>query len=145
MTSSCGHSARTASHWGNARLHSNKCHITWDILKTSVVVMPIPHLHMESTISGLSQPDDCRPLGNNWDVQVLSHTPQHGDIRSCAYMVGFVHFHYNDVMMSEMASQITSLTIVYSTVYLGADQRKHHWPLCGQFTGAPWIPRTNGQ
>ena len=24
-----------------------------------------------------------------------------------------------------MASQITSLTIVYSTVYLGADQRKH--------------------
>ena len=27
--------------------------------------------------------------------------------------------------MSAMASQITSLTIVYSTVYLGADQRKH--------------------
>ena len=27
--------------------------------------------------------------------------------------------------MSEMASQITSLTIVYSTVYSGADQRKH--------------------
>ena len=27
--------------------------------------------------------------------------------------------------MGTMASQITSLTIVYSTVYLGADQRKH--------------------
>ena len=27
--------------------------------------------------------------------------------------------------MSTMASQITSLTIVYSTVYSGADQRKH--------------------
>ena len=27
--------------------------------------------------------------------------------------------------MSVMASQITSLTIVYSTVYSGADQRKH--------------------
>ena len=27
--------------------------------------------------------------------------------------------------MGEMASQITSLTIVYSTVYPGADQRKH--------------------
>ena len=27
--------------------------------------------------------------------------------------------------MSLMASQITSLTIVYSTVYSGADQRKH--------------------
>ena len=33
--------------------------------------------------------------------------------------------HYNDVIMSAMASQITSLTIVYSTVYAGADQRKH--------------------
>ena len=33
--------------------------------------------------------------------------------------------HYNDVTMSLMASQITSLTIVYSTVYSGADQRKH--------------------
>ena len=33
--------------------------------------------------------------------------------------------HYDDVTMSLMASQITSLTIVYSTVYWGADQRKH--------------------
>ena len=33
--------------------------------------------------------------------------------------------HYNDVIMSAVASQITSLTIVYSTVYSGVDQRKH--------------------
>ena len=33
--------------------------------------------------------------------------------------------HYNDVKMSTMASQTTSLTIAYSTVYSGADQRKH--------------------
>ena len=32
---------------------------------------------------------------------------------------------YSDVMMSSMASQITSFTIVYSTIYSGADQRKH--------------------
>ena len=32
---------------------------------------------------------------------------------------------YNDVIMSAMASQITNLTIVYSSVYSGADQRKH--------------------
>ena len=47
--------------------------------------------------------------------------------------------HYDDVTMSGMASQITSPGIVYSTVYPGADQRKHkaprHWPLCGEFTG----------
>ena len=34
--------------------------------------------------------------------------------------------HYRDAIMGAMASQITSLTIVYSTVYSGADQRKHH-------------------
>ena len=33
--------------------------------------------------------------------------------------------HYNDVTMGSMASQITSLTIVYSTIYSGADHRKH--------------------
>ena len=33
--------------------------------------------------------------------------------------------HYSDVIMSAMASQVTSLTFVYSTVYSGADQRKH--------------------
>ena len=35
------------------------------------------------------------------------------------------YVHYNDVIMSAMASQITSLTIVHSSVYSGADQRKH--------------------
>ena len=33
--------------------------------------------------------------------------------------------HYNDVIMGTIASQITSLTIVYSTIYSEADQRKH--------------------
>ena len=33
--------------------------------------------------------------------------------------------HHNDVIMSSMAFQITSLAIVYSAVYSGADQRKH--------------------
>ena len=47
--------------------------------------------------------------------------------------------HYNDVIMGAMASQITSLTIVYSTVYSDADQENIkapcHRPLCGEFTG----------
>ena len=33
--------------------------------------------------------------------------------------------HYCDVIMGVIASQITSITIVYSTVYSDADQRKH--------------------
>ena len=34
-------------------------------------------------------------------------------------------FHCSEVIMGAMASQITSLTIVYSTVCSGSDQRKH--------------------
>ena len=36
-----------------------------------------------------------------------------------------IMLHYSDVLMNTMASQITSLTLVYSTVYSGVDQRKH--------------------
>ena len=36
-----------------------------------------------------------------------------------------VSSHYCDVIMGAIASQITSLTIVYPTVYSDADQRKH--------------------
>ena len=57
--------------------------------------------------------------------------------------------HYGDVIMDAIASQITSLTIVYTVVYSDADQRNikapRHWPFCGEFTGDRWIPRTNGQ
>ena len=60
-----------------------------------------------------------------------------------------VYTHYIDVIMTTMASQITSLTIIFSTVYSGADQKNikapRHWPLWGEFTGDRWIPRTNGQ
>ena len=46
--------------------------------------------------------------------------------------------------MTTMASQITSLTVVYSIIYSGADQRKInapcHWPLCGEFTGIGEFP-----
>ena len=34
-------------------------------------------------------------------------------------------FHYSDVTMGVIASQVTSLTIIYSTVYSDADQRKN--------------------
>ena len=38
----------------------------------------------------------------------------------------YIHILYNcDVIMGAMASLITSLTSVYSTVHCGADQRKH--------------------
>ena len=49
--------------------------------------------------------------------------------------------HYCDVIMGANASQITSLTIVYSTVNSGADQRKHQSFASLAFVrGIPWWP-----
>ena len=54
------------------------------------------------------------------------------------------HFHYNDVIMGMMASQITSLTIVYSTVIQAQIKENikapRHWPLCREFTGSGEFP-----
>ena len=61
----------------------------------------------------------------------------------------FTVFHYTDVIMTTMASQITSLTVVYSTVYSDADQRKHQSSASLAFVWGihrdRWIPRTKGQ
>ena len=58
-------------------------------------------------------------------------------------------YHNCDVTMGAMAAQITGLTIVYSGVHSGADQRKHQSSASLAFvrgiTGDRWIPRTNGQ
>ena len=61
-----------------------------------------------------------RPLNN----AVFIH-PHH--ITQPCILLSLTHccLHYNDVIISAMASQITSLTNVYSMVYSGADQRKH--------------------
>ena len=48
-------------------------------------------------------------------------------LASCAIVsiFGNDNTHHSAVIMGAMASQITSLTVVYSTVNSGADQRKH--------------------
>ena len=57
--------------------------------------------------------------------------------------------HYIDVIMSTMAYQITSITVVYSTVCSDADQRKHQSSASLAFVWGihrdRWIPRTKGQ
>ena len=52
--------------------------------------------------------------------------------------------HYNGVIMTTIASQNTSLTVVYSTVYSDADQRKHQssasLAVVWEFTGTGEFP-----
>ena len=68
---------------------------------------------------------------------------------SCHHGNGSMSKHYTDVIMTMMASQITSLTVVYSTVYSDADQRKHQSSASLAFVWGihrdRWIPRTKGQ
>ena len=50
-------------------------------------------------------------------------------------------WHYSDVIMGTIESQITSLTIVYSIVYSDADQRKHQSSASLAFVrGIHWGP-----
>ena len=64
-------------------------------------------------------------------------------------LAGEYPYHYNDVIMTTMTSQIASLTVVYSTVYSDADQRKHQSSASLAFVWGihrdRWIPRTEGQ
>ena len=65
------------------------------------------------------------------------------------------HFHetwcipYWLVIMRAIASQITDVSIVFSTVCSGGDQWKHkaprHWPVWGESTVDRWIPLTKLQ
>ena len=58
----------------------------------------------------------------NWS-QTISN--QHDNPNGVGeYQMNGTHIHYNVVIMSTMVSQITSLTIVYSSVYSGTDERK---------------------
>ena len=64
---------------------------------------------------------------NSWSVVVIIVGCSMSNwMQYVKFMMGSSFFaHYNDVIMGTLASQITSLTIVYSTVYSDADQRKH--------------------
>ena len=62
----------------------------------------------------------------------------HGDVLGSG-----IHLHYSYVIMGAMASQITSPTIVDSTVYSGADKKTSKVRVTGLCDR--WIPRTKGQ
>ena len=57
------------------------------------------------------------------DVLVIYNNDCHAD-SVVARVSHALRYHYNDVIMGAIASQITSLTIVYSIVYSDADKKK---------------------
>ena len=92
-----------------------------------------------------------RGLETPWDHKTRrpSGTRLKYESQPCLICCWYRGWHYN-VIVWAMASQITNLTIVLSTAYSGADQRKPqkappHWPLLGEFTGDQPIPCSKGQ
>ena len=83
-------------------------------------------------INAVYHPDDipCHPKLSGllkwygWDSRYFTFSPLAVALR---WIDGGMNLtrHYCDVIMDAMASQITILTIVYSTVYSDADRRRH--------------------
>ena len=69
-------------------------------------------------------------LDQQWDNHTNMIIPSTVRCVCARFLLKFIQYyraysHYNNVIMSLIACQITSLTIVYSIVYSDADQRKH--------------------
>ena len=83
---------------------------------------------MPEEILSLGPHMQCQDLGEmyEYDENIASFIRvSFTQFKSHSYLADVTAAHYIDVIMTTMASQITSLTIVYSTVYSDADQRKH--------------------
>ena len=85
-----------------------------------------------------------------WFKCMFNHLCQHYN-RKCQHYV-YVKWSnqstmYNDVIMSTMVFQIISVSVICSTVCLGADQRKHQSSPSLVFVRGihRWIPLTKGQ
>ena len=72
-----------------------------------------------------------RPAVKFWNTLSWAHKQFAPGVHTSFYICGIIgsqrsfFLHYIDVIMRVMAFQITDDTIVYSTVCLGEDQRKH--------------------
>ena len=77
-----------------------------------------------------------------WDINPEEYeTIYHMDPLNWSVFISKQNKHYNDVIMGTIMSQITTLTIVYSTVYSGTDQRKHESSASLAFVrGSHWGP-----
>ena len=97
------------SHWLGANLESVLTCIRVTVALTKLWIQALPRWSQRNDYS----------LFQFW-------TTNHEELDcSCGGYLLIVKYHYSDVIMGTMVSQITSLTIVYSTVYSSADQRKH--------------------
>ena len=101
--------------------------------------MPIPYGHNELFTYMVN---NARLWCFSIRWQTTGHHPG-GHYCDYCYCALCISYYYNNAIMGAMASQITSLTIVYSVVYSCVDQRKHQSSASLAFDRR--IPGTNGQ
>ena len=98
-----------------------------------MVLLVINHYLVNQWYHQMSQskPTELMPVRLAKSITIMNST----HVDSIPGLQASIIFHYDDVKMGAMASQITSLTIVYSTFYSDPDQRKHQSSTSLAFVG----------
>ena len=121
--------------------------VTWYLVQTVVYVV-----YITVTMSSNIIPIMYMSLSNNSNI-ILATQHRSSYVKLKKHKIAIMHLakilHYCDVIMGTIAHQITSLTIVYSTVYSDVDQRKYQSSASLAFVRGihrgRWIPRTKVQ
>ena len=146
QTAGDGFYHEVAHYWGPAAIRNTLTCADWACLE---------HSHLANIRLDIRLSDRVIP----WQFFLCDETGsvfQH--VMTCEYMWGLNKYfcpichafkHYIDVIMTTVASQITSVMVVYSIVYSGADQRKHQSSVSLAFVRgihrSRGIPRTKSQ
>ena len=105
------------------RLYREYCHNLIRCESSNIIksTMRIDYVHMQLG-HGMCRPDGCRCSG-------AIYAPDYQPLQWCLYRISRSKWKYYAILQwrhnGRVASQISSLTIVYSTVNSDADQRKH--------------------
>ena len=115
------------------------CEVQWNIHTPAPNSHPPPHRILLRFVS-MAQEYNKTSL-----VQIMAwaHYPYHGD--------PWLRRIYAITMMSQWARWLLKSTSrLFTQPFIQAQIKENlkappHWPLCGEFTGDRWIPRTEGQ
>ena len=111
------------NHGNMENLYKSQGHVFF--IKTTFSGMVIPIVKIRWSWDLILYACTCMITYLHWSGPLFAKKLVQSNLFEILYRKRLLCLHYSDVIMGAMASQITSLTIVYSTVYSGAHQRKH--------------------
>ena len=121
-------------------------HRWFHIWNSLTVVRHITEHEIDPAWTKTKPPSRDDPIEN---ISIWSSTDMSYRLVKITSFVGKGSVPLKYVIMGSMASQITSFTIVCSSVFQAQVKENmkapRHWPLRGELTRDPWIPRTKDQ